>query len=221
MCREAIIALVCFAVVFTGCGHGGVGRGLSMKNMGKEKTVEKSGSTPEWAIKKPMFIKDGILYSSGNMTGIPNLSSGLIAANKRAQANIVDSLKEHLQRTFREATEGLDINQTDMQHMIFSSSEAIVSGFFVNEQYYEKKEVQTPTGVAYKYDCYALAEVTQENYFKALDGVLNGYQKKGVISEEFRRKVDQKETEFFKRDQELNVVVKDSDQTADSAKMEE
>lgn len=198
------ICIIGYLAAFVNCGMGGVGRGLAVKNAGREKIVEKNGSRPDWAIEKPMFVKDGILYASGMFTDAPNLSMGLIAANKRAQANVVDSLKEHLQRTYREASEGMRIDQIDFQHMIFTSSEAIVGGFFVNKNYYEKKEVRTSTGIQYKYDCYALAEITGENYLKTLDGVLNGYQNRGVISEEFRKKVDAREEEFFQKDRVLN-----------------
>ncbi|HPR90840.1 MAG TPA: hypothetical protein PLD93_05360, partial [Synergistaceae bacterium] len=117
---------------------GGVGHGLYMKKMGKEKVVEKSGGKPDWVKRGAVFIKGGVLYSVGSLTDSPNLSMGMRVAHKRAQAIIVESLKLHLQSTFREAAEGLNIDQLDIQTMIFSSAEAIVSGFFPNDQYYEE-----------------------------------------------------------------------------------
>jgi len=69
-----------------------------------------------------------------------------------------------------------------------------------------KKESLGFSGTGYKYDCYALTEITMENYLKALDGALNGYQKKQTLSKEFRAKVDAKEEEFFQRDRVINSV---------------
>lgn len=66
------VAIVC--TIMIGCAHTGVGHGLSMKNMWKEKVVEKNGSRPDWAIDKPMYTKDGILYAGGMFTDAPNLS---------------------------------------------------------------------------------------------------------------------------------------------------
>lgn len=202
-----ISAVVLVVFLFSACSTGGVGHGLYMKKMGKEKVVEKSGGKPDWVKRGSVFIKGGVLYSVGSLTDSPNLSMGMRVAHKRAQAIIVESLKLHLQSTFREAAEGLNIDQLDIQTMIFSSAEAIVSGFFPNDQYYEKKESLGFSGTGYKYDCYALTEITMENYLKALDGALNGYQKKQVLSEEFRAKVDAKEEEFFQRDRVVNSVV--------------
>lgn len=191
-------------VALAGCSSaGGVGHGLYMKKMGKEKVVEKSGSKPDWVKRGSVFIKHGVLYAVGSLTDSPNLSMGMRVAHKRAQAILVESMKEHLQTTFREAAEGLNINQLDVQTMTFSTAEAVVTGFFPSDQYSEKKESLGMSGTAYKYDCYALTEITQENYMKALDGVLNGYQNKG-ISEAFRNKVDAREEEFFQKDRAMN-----------------
>lgn len=199
-----IFLFIVTIIFLAGCASNGVGRSLTLKNAGKEKIVERSDrKRPGWAIEKPMWVKKGVLYSSGMFTDAPNLSRGLAIANKNARANIVDSMREHLQHTFTAASEGLGIDQMEVQEMTFSSSEAIASGFFINQHYYEKKQVRGPTGITYKYDCFALSEITEANYLKALDGVLNGYQKKG-ISKEFREKVNKREEEFFQKDSILS-----------------
>lgn len=195
--------LVVCLIIFTGCASDGVGRGLTLKNAGKEKIVEQNGSRPDWAIEKPMYTKDNILYASGMFTDAPNLSKGLMVANKQAQAKIVESIRLRLRNDFTYASEGLDINQTMLEQILNTTTdEMVVSGFFQNKQYYEKKEVQGPSGVSYKYDCYALAEITKENYMKALDDALN--KNKGDISESFRKKVEKRQEEFFNKNGEVS-----------------
>ena len=191
------VAIVC--TIMIGCAHTGVGHGLSMKNMGKEKVVEKNGSRPDWAIDKPMYTKDGILYAGGMFTDAPNLSKGLMVANKQAQAKIVESIRTKLRNDFTYASEGLDIDQTMLEQILnTTTNEMIVSGFFQNKQYYEKKEVQGLSGFSYKYDCYALAEITKENYMKALDDAFN--KNKNDVSEAFRQKVEKRQEEFFNKE---------------------
>lgn len=199
---KGIVALLAISLILAGCGHGGVGRGLAVKNMGKEKVVEKSGSRPDWAIEKPMYTKDGILYASGMFSDAPNLSKGLQIANKQAQAKIIESIRLRLRNDFTYASEGLETNQTILEQILNSTTdEMVVSGFFQNKQYYEKKEVMGPSGIAYKYDCYALAEITKENYLKALDDAFN--KNKGGVSEAFRKKVEQRQEEFFNKNTEV------------------
>lgn len=211
---KRLIAIV-FVVLLAGCGSmGGVGHGLAMKKVGKEKVVEKSGSKPDWVKHGSVFIKHGVMYAVGSLTDSPNLSMGMRVAHKRAQAILVESMKEHLQSTFREAAEGLNINQLDVQTMIFSSAEAVVTGFFPTDQYSEKKQSLGMGGTTYKYDCYALTEITQENYMKALDGVLNGYQQKPAISEEFKKKVDAREEKFFQKDDVINNLAPETVKSA-------
>ncbi|MBF0105883.1 MAG: hypothetical protein HQM16_11210 [Deltaproteobacteria bacterium] len=190
-----------------GCGGaGGVGHALYSKNLGKEKIIDRSDNKPNWIKKGAVFIKHGTMYAVGTLTDAPNLSMGMRVAQKRAQVVIVESLKEHLQATYSEAAEGLGIDQLDLQTMTFSSAEAVVTGFFPSDQYYEKKQSLGLGGTFYKYDCYALIEITQENYLKALDGALNGYKKKAVLSDDFRKKVDSREKDFFEKDRLINNV---------------
>ncbi len=192
------IALILLYVVFVvgSCATGGVGYRMTNKNLGKEKIVESNGKRPDWAIDKPMFVENHVLYASAIFSDAPNLSKGLMVANKLAQTKIVESIRTRLRNDFTYASEGLTVEQGVLEQILTTTTdEMIVSGFFQNKQYYEKKEVVGPSGFTYTYDCYALAEITKENYMKALD---ESFAKNSTgVSEAFRKKVENRQRDFF------------------------
>lgn len=201
---KRIIALVVGAIFAAaafsaGCASGGgVGYGLSMKKLGKEKVVEKSGSRPDWAFDKPMYVKNGILYASGFFSDAPNLGKGLEVATKLAQAKMAESIRMRLKDDFTYASEGLDVSSTMLERILNTTTEEIVMrGFFQNKLYYEKKQVMTPGGTAYRYDCFALVEITRDNYMDAVNGGI-GANLSGAVSEQFREKVDERQRLFFR-----------------------
>lgn len=204
MKRISVVVVSCLfaaAVVYAGCAGGGVGRGLSVKNLGKEKLVEKSGSRPKWAFERPMYVKGGILYASAAFTDVPNLGKGLHIATKLAQAKIIESIQVRLKDDFTYASEGLDIESTIVERILNSTTEEIiVNGLFQNQLYYEKKMVLTQSGWKVRYDCYALIEISKENYLVAVDRAISG-NLHGPVSKQFREKVDERQRMFFRLDE--------------------
>lgn len=201
---KRIIALIvggAFAGVLlaAGCASGGgVGYGLAMKKMGKEKIVEKNGKRPDWAFDRPMFMKHSVLYASGFFSDAPNLGKGLEVATKLAQAKMAESIRMRLKDDFTYASEGLSVEATVLERILNTTTEEIVMrGFFQNKLYYEKKQVLTPGGTGYRYDCFALVEITRDNYMDAVNGAING-NLSGAVSEQFREKVDERQRLFFR-----------------------
>ena len=196
-----VVGLVFAGATFAaGCGGGagGVGYGLSIKKLGKEKIVERSGKRPDWAFDKPMYVKHGVLYASGFFSDAPNLGKGLEVATKLAQAKMAESIRMRLKDDFTYASEGLDVSSTMLERILNTTTEEMyIRGFFQNKLYYEKKQVLTPGGNAYRYDCWALVEITRDNYMDAVNGGI-GANLSGAVSEDFREKVDERQRIFFR-----------------------
>lgn len=214
-----VVAGFCAAVLLAyGCA-GGVGRGLSVKDLGKEKVVERSGSRPKWAFDEPMYVRGGILYASALFSDAPNLGKGLHIATKLAQAKIIESISLRLRDDFTYASEGLDIDSTMVERILNATTEEIVvNGFFQNKLYYEKKKVMTHAGWKMKYDCFALIELTKENYLAAVDRAING-NLKDPVSQAFREKVDERQRIFFRLPPKEETVTADAE--ADAAVIQE
>ncbi len=204
-----VCCLIGGSLLFAGCAStGGVGHGLTPKNLGKEKIVEKSGSRPDWAFDRPMYVKGGIVYSSGFFSDAPNLGKGLEVATKLAQAKMAESIRMRLKDDFTYASEGLDVDSTMLERILNTTTdEMVVRGFFQNKLYYEKKQVMTPTGIKYRYDCFALAEITRENYMDAVNRAI-GTNISGTVSAAFRKKVDERQRSFFRLGEKEEAIDK-------------
>jgi hypothetical protein len=192
--------LLAAAVITTGCASsvGGVGYGLAPKKVGKEKIVERSGKRPEWAFENTMFVKNGILYASGFFSDAPNLGKGLEVATKLAQAKMAESIRMRLKDDFTYASEGLSVESTMLERILNTTTEEmVIRGFFQNRLHYEKKSVRTTAGTEYRYDCFALVEITAENYQAAVDDAI-GRNMSGTVSESFRGKVEERQRAFFR-----------------------
>lgn len=200
--KKLCVVMCCLAgaaLVLAGCASGGgVGYGLAAKNLGKEKIVEKNGGRPDWAFDRPMFVKNGVLYASGLFSDAPNLGKGLEVATKLAQAKMAESIKMRLKDDFTYASEGLDVEATMLERILNTTTDELtMRGLFQNKLYYEKKQVGTPGGIRYRYDCFALVEITRDNYMAAVNGAINANMN-GAVSEEFKEKVDERQRLFFR-----------------------
>ncbi len=194
----AFTLLLSFAVASSGCGGGGVGYGYIPKKFGKEKVVEKSGKRPNWAFDRPMFVKNGIMYASGMFSDAPNLSKGLDIATKLAQAKLAESLQMRSRDDFTYASEGTSVDATMVERILNTTTEELmIRGFFQTQLYYEKKETLGAGGTVYKYDCYALAEISQANYAEARNAAINKNLPPS-ISEEFKNKVNERQRDFLR-----------------------
>jgi len=199
MLNVVMCCLIGTVFLFTGCASsGGVGYGLASKNLGKEKVIEKSGSRPDWAYDRPMFVKNGILYASGFFSDAPNLGKGLEVATKLAQAKMAESIRTRLKDDFTYASEGLDVEATVLERILNATTDELtMRGLFQNKLYYEKKQVMTPYGLKYRYDCYALVEITRDNYMAAVKDSISSNMT-GVVSEASRKTLDERQRLFFR-----------------------
>ena len=188
------------AVFSAGCGGGmgGVGYGMAPKKFGKEKIVERSGPRPKWAFENTTFVKNGVFYASGFFSDAPNLSKGLEVATVLAQASLAKSIRTRLKDDLTYASEGIGIDATTLERIINTTTdEMTIRGFFQNKLHYEKKEVLGMAGTGYKYDCFALVEITAANYKAAQDEAI-GRNLKGNVSEQFQEKIDERQRIFFR-----------------------
>lgn len=196
--KRLLVSSVALMLCIVSCSGGSVSRSMAVKNLGKEKVVKTSGSIPDWAFDKPMFVKNGVLYVSGMFTDAPNLGKGLHLSDALARAKIAKSLRERLRDDLTYASEGLEVENTALERILTSSTDEIVlNGIFQNSQHYEKKQVQTLSGIAYRYDCFTLIEMPQAAYLAMLDKVIKGQNGKPGVTEEFRAKVDARQRAFF------------------------
>ena len=148
--------------------------GSAQLGNGSDKVVSRSGARPKWVFERPVFSAGGNIYASGMLTDAPNLGRGLEVAAKLAQMKIVESMRLWAIDKMRYSERGLDISETDMERTFKTTTEAIMlSGLAHSRYYYEKKRASSAFGAAYRYDCFALVEISYADYLKALRGALS------------------------------------------------
>lgn len=154
-----IMAVFCF-IVTAGCATGNV--------------VSTSGARPKWAFDRPMYSANGNVYASGMFTDAPNLGKGLDVAAKLAEIKLVESMRLWLIDRFNYVSTGIDISDTALNRVVSSTTDInLVNGLAHSKYYYEKRVSGSALGPAYRYDCFALVEISFGNYMKAVKSVAN------------------------------------------------
>lgn len=195
MKNKALLVITFIFVV--SCSSGGIVPTNYSGKGGKEKVVQRSGVRPNWLFERPMFVQNGNFYASGMFTDAPNLGKGLEIAAKLAQAKMVESLRLQLEESFKYASEGIDLPDTVVKHVVDAATGAItVKGMARNKYYYEKKQSSSAFGTVYRYDCFALVELSYDNYRKATVSAIE-HELSGPVAEKIIQKIDDREREVY------------------------
>ncbi len=173
------LTLLVFALglILSGCG------GAPKKAVGQEKVIEKSADKkPDW-ITVPQFEQDKKLFFSGGVTGRASYSLGLRQAKAESIKNVAEGIQVRVRTEFTSAIRGSNVSEEDLGEFVQDSIAMVtenlkIQGLTPEENYYEKIERITTTGVEYKYNCYSLIALKVEDYNLARDIALNGMKKK-------------------------------------------
>lgn len=147
--------------------------------VGEEKVIEKSSEKrPEW-ITIPYFENKGELYFSGGVTGRGNYALGLRESKAEAMKNVAEGIQATVRTEFSKATKGSNYSESELGDFTTDAIAMItdnikVQGVAPKENYFEKVEKTTASGVEYKYNCYTLLSMSKEDYKKMRDIALNG-----------------------------------------------
>ncbi len=150
--------------------------------IGTERIVERSGSTPGW-VNKPTQDKDGYYFVTGVMTDARDQSFGTEQAYADGVRNIMNMMTNAVKTQSTQALRGANMSDGDVGRfsefaVAWVSDTYKISGVENPESYWEKVQVTTPTGVKYHYNCYTLLRISKVNFDMALQGAFDNMKKK-------------------------------------------
>jgi len=170
--------------------------------IGQERVVERSAKErPEW-IEMPSFEEGGMLYFSGGVRDRASYSLGLRQAKAEAIKNLAEGIQARVRTEFTEAIQGSNINESDLGEFVQDAVGIItdnlnIQGLVPKENYWEKVEKVTATGVEYKYNCFCLLAISKKDYLQARDIALNGLAEKA--KKEQNKKAEAIATQLLER----------------------
>ncbi|OGR91311.1 MAG: hypothetical protein A2V88_04830 [Elusimicrobia bacterium RBG_16_66_12] len=133
--------------------------------------------TPAWA-GKAFYEENGSLFYRGAVSGRTDMALGVREARAEAEKNLAEEVKQRIRTEFGSMVKGENADGGLGNHvydLVVKVSENIqISGAKLREQFVQKLEEQTPTGVRYIWDCYALVSVSKADYLEARRTALSG-----------------------------------------------
>lgn len=158
--------------------------GLSACGTGEKRLVGKQTPVfslpekmPSW-VAKTFYEEDGHLFYRGAVNDRTDMALGVREAGAEAEKNLAEEIKQRIRTEFGSAIEGENLEGglgSHVRDLIAKISENVeISGARLSEQFVQKFEEQTPGGVRYVWDCYALVSVSKADYLEARRAALNG-----------------------------------------------
>ncbi len=179
-------------------GVGLIGCGGSRKQIGSQRIVEKSPSAmPEW-VQQTAYEKKDMLYYVGGVKNVVDYSLGLREAKAEGLKNLVESVKLRARTQLTQMTRGSNQTKEDLGKFIedgvaLTSTNLDVSGVLPREQYTEKIEETTGTGVKYLYNCYTLLGISTKDYAEARRKAIEGLGEQAKKENNLKAETDAKD----------------------------
>lgn len=173
---KKIFSLLFVVLFYFGCG--------SISEIGTEKTVEKSPTNSDWIL-IPTSESEGNIYFTGQMTKAKDRSFGLKQAYADGMMNLMNSMQNSVRSQSSMSLRGSNVEEEDIGRFSefavgWISENRTISGLQNSENYWEKIEKKTETGVTYFYNCYSLLKISKTDYNKALIGAYENMKKKSI-----------------------------------------
>jgi len=184
---KAFLYITAFVFITTLIGCAG------SAEIGTEKTVEKSGSTPDWAL-TPTTEQSDFIFVTGELSKGKDRSFAMNQAYADGIRKLMNMMQNAVKTQSSTALRGSNMEDGDVGRfsefaVAWISDTYKISGVQNPESYWEKVEVKTATGVNYFYNCYTHLRISKLNYKKALEGAFNEMKKKA--QEENNKKAEE------------------------------
>jgi hypothetical protein len=169
-----LLAAIVPLFLFISCGGG--------SEIGSERTIEKSGSTPDW-IGNPTNDAGEFIFITGELTKAKDRSFGINQAYADGVRKLMNTMQNDVGTQSSLALRGANMDEEDIGRfsefaVAWISDTYKISGVQNPETYWEKVEVKTYSGVTYNYNCYSLLKISRLDYNKALQGAFDSLRKK-------------------------------------------
>jgi len=172
-------------IMFCGCS--------GSSEIGSEKTVDKSGSTPNW-INIPTSDNGEFVFVTGELTKGTDRSFGMNQAYADGVRKLMNTMQNAVKTQSSLALRGANMDEGDVGRfsefaVAWISDTYRIAAVQNPESYWEKIEVKTLSGVTYNYNCYSLLKISKKDYNKALEGAYLDMKKKA--QEENNKKAEE------------------------------
>jgi len=176
MKKFAGILFVITMLFFGGCS--------GSSEIGSEKTVDKSGGTPDWVL-KPTVEQDDFILVTGEITQAKDRSFGMNQAYADGVRKLMNMMQNAVKTQSSLVMRGNNMNDDDIGKFSefavgWVSDTKNIAGVKNPDSYWEKIEKKTASGVTYYYNCYSQLKISKVDYNKALEGAFNAIKKKAV-----------------------------------------
>ena len=193
---KAKILVALFIVSLTACSSAPKS---GIEHQGEERVlsrIDDLSSRPDWLREsEPFRIESGKVLSLG-MTTVAvdntNLSAVYRIAENNGKASVSHAIEQRLDFVFQQATEGTNIDQSQVQFIGAEASKLTTSSLRPSKRYWEKVAMVQENGQSVlRYRVFALVEMPEQDFKAAIVDAVRRSQGKGGISQEFAKKVNQ------------------------------
>lgn len=173
MRRANLVLLGLFSLILFGC---------SGVDVGAEKTVDTSGSKPEW-LAVSSTEKDELVLITGEVTQANDRSFGMNQAYADGMRKLMNMMQNNVKTQSSQVMQGNNMTEGDIGKfsefsIAWVSDTRNIMGVKNPESYWEKVEKKTMNGVTYYYNCYTLLTLTKTDYNKILEGAYSDMKKR-------------------------------------------
>lgn len=164
--------------------------------------IDDMSERPPWLKEAaPFRIENGMVISMGiyTMPSDQRVESGFRIANNNAKAAISSAIEQKLSFILQNAEEGSSFDSSQVRYIGAEASEITSSTMRPMHQYWEKISTTLDSGERVtRYKIFAIVNMPEDEFKKAIYNAMNKGQGKGKISADFKEKVDKHWDEFRK-----------------------
>lgn len=178
--------------------------------------IDGLGQRPDWLKEsEPFTIREGKVYSLGQTT-VPadnNVSAAFRIAENNGKAGVAGAIEQRLEFVFQNAEEGTSLDSTQARFIGAEASKLTTSSLRLHKRYWEKVATTTDQGERVtRYKVFALVQMPEEDFKKALLDAVRRQQGKGGLSADFAKKVDQHWDRFISGNSEQKTPKPEGDE---------
>lgn len=165
---------------------------------------------PEWLTEsEPFKIQNGKVMSLGQAT-IPadnRIEAAFRIAENNGKAAVSGAIEQRLDFVFQNTEEGTGLDSSQARYIGAEASEITTSSLRISKRYWEKIATsRDDTSRVTQYKVFALVEMPEADFKRAILDAVRKQQGKGGLSKDFAEKVDQHWDKFVGASPERNVA---------------
>lgn len=165
--------------------------------------IDRMTERPSWVKESETFrVENGMVILTGKQTisGDQNVEQAYRAAESNAKSGVAKAIEQKMQFVFQNAEEGYSVDANQARYIGMDATEIMpTSSIRPYKRYWEKYRTTLDSGERVtRIDVYALVQMPEADFKRAVLDAARKRQGKGGLSNEFAKKVDAQWDQFVK-----------------------